>query len=181
MDNQDLGRYQGMMPSRAVLARLSIFGLDEATRASANAILKALPPMNERERREYYDETWKLAGLPSEEDLLKSPIGKATLEMLKNSSLPKEVQTKAEGNAPVAPDPAAGGSESPAEPEVDPVNPNLEKLSWPPKGTLLNSQPKTEEPPRDNLWSRFVAGTPSPLDTGPKPIADSTDCRFRFR
>src|ERR1700732_5108583 len=67
MDNQDLGRYQDMMPSRAVLARLSIFGTSEETRASANAILKALPPMNEKERREYLDETWRLADLPSEE------------------------------------------------------------------------------------------------------------------
>jgi hypothetical protein len=43
-----------------------------------------LPPMNERERRDYSDETWLMAG-PSEAELELSPIGKITLEMLKNS------------------------------------------------------------------------------------------------
>jgi hypothetical protein len=164
MDNEDLGRYQNMLPSRAVLARLSLFGTDEETRASANAILKALPPMNEKERREYYDETWRLAGLPSEEDMLKSPVGLATLEMLKNSSLPKEIQ-KAEPEGNVAPEPAAGAEQT--SPAVEPVNPHLAALNWPPKASPPPKAP--EDDGQRHLWQ---AAQPSKPDTSQRPISD---------
>jgi hypothetical protein len=120
-DNDDLGKYQNMLPSRAVLARLSLFGTDEETRKSANAILKALPPMNEKERREYLDETWRLASLPSEAEMELSPVGRATLEMLKNSNpMSGEIQAKPEGAAtPVVPGPAA----PPVEPAIPPREP----------------------------------------------------------
>jgi len=173
MDNQDLGKYQGMMPSRAVLARLSIFGVDEATRQSANAILKALPAMNEKERREYLDETWRLADLPSEEDLLKSPVGLATLEMFKNSKpMGGEIQAKAEseGDAPY-PDPAA-----PAEPEAPP------KLEPPPGpsddlGVRMEQEraAKRESEQLAGPVHKWVAAKPSTPDKTLRPLAPS-DC-----
>jgi hypothetical protein len=169
MDNGDLGKYHGMLPSRAVLARLSIFGTSEETRASANAILKALPPMNEKERRAYLDETWILASLPSEEDLLKSPIGKATLELLKNSQpLPGAPQVS---DKPVeATDAPVTNASSPAIEPDDGVNPHLRQLHWPPKPTAQPPKPVNDEPPRDNLRPRYVAGRPSTPDTSQRPL-----------
>jgi hypothetical protein len=172
MDNQDLGKFQNMLPSRAVLARLALFGTSEETRASANAILKALPPMNERERREYYDETWKLAAMPSDEDLLQSPIGRETLAMLRaNAPMSAQQPEPAATVAQVDPEPAASEPEAPAAPATEPVNEHLAALAWPPK-SQHTPQPKPEESPRDSIWPRFVAGRPSTPDKSLRPISD---------
>lgn len=171
MDNQDLGRYQDMMPSRAVLARLSIFGTSEETRASANAILKALPPMNEKERREYLDETWRLADLPSEEDLLQSPIGRMTLQILDNSK-PMSGEIPAEAMAALERLRSKPGPAAPAEPEAplsipdDGVNDYMKKLDWPPKSTPTPKLEPDEEP------HKWVAGTPSTPSKDQTPVSD---------
>lgn len=129
--------------------------------------------MNERERREYYDEVWKLAGLPSEEDLLQSPAGVATLELLKNS---KPVGDDNGIPDSISPEPPATEAQvanaSPPEPAVEPVNPYLQKISWPPKGSLLNQPPKdSADEQRNSIWPRYTAGRPSALDTSLKPLA----------
>jgi hypothetical protein len=166
MDN-DLGKYQNMLPSRAVLARLSLFGVDEETRASANAILRALPAMNEKERREYLDETWKLASLPSEQDLL--PIGRETLAMLR-ANQPVTVEKKAEsvivGNPTHSSQ--AEGTESVGNPTVsaEPVNEYMSKLDWPPK----SQQPSPKAPEDDDTPHKWQAAKPSAADKGLRPL-----------
>ena len=157
-----------MLPSRAVLARLSLFGTDEETRASANAILKALPPMNEKERREYLDETWRLADLPSEEDMLQSPIGRQTLAMLR-ANQPVGVEKKVESGVNVSPvdsepiTPVEAISATPEQPPDDGVNDYLKKLSWPPKATPT-------KPVDDGAKRMWVAGTPSKPDKSLRPL-----------
>lgn len=151
MDNEDLGRYQNMLPSRAVLARLALFGTDAETRDSANAILRALPPMSADERRRYYDEMW-LWSLPS--DLEKSPAGLATLELLKNSKpVPREIQKPAGNVAQVEPGPPAEPEASPQEPLDDGVNEHLRRIAWPPKSSPLPPPPEIAEVPD---WIRHL-------------------------
>jgi hypothetical protein len=66
--------------------------------------------------------------------------------------LPKEVQAKAEGNAPS--EAVAAEPEAAPESEVA-VNPIFSKLNWPPQGTLMNPKPKAEEEePRKSPWPK---------------------------
>jgi hypothetical protein len=172
-DNDDpLAKFRGVMPSRAELCQLVLFGTTDKIRAAAQTVLDLLPPMTTKEKENWSSAVWAAAKLPSEADLAKSPIGRQTLAMLRaNAPMSAQkseavVPVEAEGPESKPPEPAI-----PPESAIEPVNPYLQKISWPPKGTIT-PQPKPDEQPRDNLWPRFVAGRPSEPDKSQRPISD---------
>jgi hypothetical protein len=169
MDSDDLKSVKGSIPSLVELGWKEMFGLTEEERLAAGRLRKQLRAAGVRDDPEAYKSAvWKFE-LPSEMDLQRSECGRQTLQMLKsNQPVGGEIQAKAEGT--VVPEPAA--SLEPAGEPVPEINATLQKLSWPPKGTLLNTPPKMEEEPRDNLWPRYVAVRPSEPDKSQRPISD---------
>jgi hypothetical protein len=161
-NNGPLAKFRGVLPSRAKLAQLSLFGTTEEARSSAQALLDTLPPMTAKEKDNWSTAIWQAAKLPCEADMEKSPIGRQTLAMLRANA----------PDAPVKPGPSAVDPEAPAEPAVEVVNPIFSKLNWPPQGSLMNQKPKTEEEPRNSPWPKYTAGTPSKPDTSQRPISD---------
>jgi hypothetical protein len=118
MDNDDpLSKFRGVLPSRAELCQLVLFGTSEKIRKAAQALLDTLPPMTAKEKDNWASAVWASAKLPSESDLEKSPIGRATLAMLR-ANAPVAAQ-KAEPAGTVAPEPVAAV----AEPEIPPLQP----------------------------------------------------------
>lgn len=166
MENNDdpLAKFKGILPSRAELSMLALFGTTESARAAANTLLKLLPPMQSKERAAWATEIWTSAKLPCEADLAKSPIGRQTLAMLR-ANAPMTAQ-KPEAVTPVEPQPAPPAEPAPPqEPPDDGVNDYLKKLDWPPKP----APPKPVED--DGAVHRWVAGKPSAPDTSLKPLA----------
>jgi len=162
-----LGKFRGVLPSRAALARLSIFGTSEETRSSAQAILDALPPMNEKERQEYLDETWRLANTTSLEDMKLSPTGLATLELFAACKpVGDEVTSQMSPNSP-ATDAEVQAESAPPEPVVEPVNEHLARLNWPPRSTQSPAKPVED----DGVEHKWQAARPSAPDTTLKPLA----------
>jgi hypothetical protein len=162
-----LAKFRGVLPSRAKLAQLSLFGTTEEARSSAQALLDILPEMTVNERAEYMNETWRLANTLSGADMEKSPAGRATLELIKNSKpMGEEVQAKAEGTIAPEPEPPAGEQPAPPEPAVESTNEYMAKLNWPPRPT-----PKAKDP-IDDTPHKWQAGIPSKPDTSQKPISD---------
>jgi hypothetical protein len=150
----------------------ALFGTSEAERKAAQALLDALPKevRTRDEEVAWTTECWLATRLPCDEDLAKSPIGKATLELLKaNAPGAKKPDATV---APVASGPAAAEQPAPASPAVEPVNERLQKLAWPPAGKLLNTPPKDPaDEQRNSIWPRYTAGRPTPPDTSLKPLA----------
>ena len=166
-EEDPLAKFRGVLPSRGELSQLALFGTSEAARAAANALLKMLPPVSENKRADWMTDVWNVAKLPSEEDLAKSPIGLATLGLLRGNP-PPTVEKKPEGN--LTPDPAPAQPSAPlAIPTDDGVNDYLKNLAWPPKSSL---PPKALED--DNtVKHKWVAGRPSEPSKDLRPIADS--------
>jgi hypothetical protein len=52
-NNEDdpLSKFRGVMPSRAELCQLVLFGTSEKIRAAAQSVLDLLPPMTTKERK----------------------------------------------------------------------------------------------------------------------------------
>src|ERR1700736_4870042 len=142
-----LAKFRGVMPSRAALAQLSLFGTTEETRQSAQAILELLPEMTEKERGEYMTETWMLANTLTEEDMGKSPAGRATLELIRNCK-PMSGEINAAPESP-ATDAQVTNASSPAI-EPDDTNPHLRQLNWPPKASPPPKAP--EDDGQRHLW-----------------------------
>jgi hypothetical protein len=172
MDNEKqrkkrLEKYKGQIPSRAQLGLESMFGVTQAERDAATALLKLLPP---EDPQEWATSAWKV-GFPPEEIMKLSEAGRLTLEMFKNQPLsgaPHKAGEPVEGPADAQ---VVTNAAMPAI-EDDGINEHLKQLNWPPKPTPQPPQPKPEEPPRDNLWPRFVAGRPSEPDKSLRPISD---------
>jgi hypothetical protein len=168
MDNHDpLAKFRGVLPSRAELCQLALLGTSEKIRAAAQSVLDLLSPMTTKEKENRATSVWQAARLPSEADLAKSPIGKATLELLRGNP-PMTVEKKLEGN--VTPEPAPAQPSAPlAIPTDDGVNDYLKNLAWPPKSSL---PPKALEDD-DTVKHKWVAGRPSEPSKDLRPIADS--------
>jgi hypothetical protein len=163
MDNDDpLAKFRGVLPSRAELCQLVLFGTSEKIRAAAQSVLDLLPPMTAKEKENWSTAVWQSAKLPSESDLEKSPIGRQTLAMLR-ANQPVGVEKKVESGVNVSPvdsepiTPVEAISATPEQPPDDGVNDYLKKLSWPPKSTPT-------KPVDDGAKHMWVAGTPSKPD-----------------
>jgi hypothetical protein len=170
MENNDdpLAKFKGILPSRAELSMLALYGPSEAARQAADALLKILPPMQSKERAAWATEMWTAAKLPSESHMEKSPIGRQTLVMLR-ANQPVAAEKPDATVAPVDPEPATPAESIPAKPEQlpdDGVNEYLKKLDWPPKPS---PPPKPLED--DGIPHKWQAARPSPPDTSLKPLA----------
>jgi hypothetical protein len=163
-----LEKFRGVMPSRAKLAQLSLFGTTEEARLSAQALLDVLPEMTVNERGEYMTETWRLANTLTEEDMEKSPAGRATLELIRNSkSMSGEIKERMKDAAPESPATDAQATQEPT-PETSAETPNeyMSRLAWPPRST------KIDTPPEDEVPRKWQAAQPSKPDTSQRPISD---------
>jgi hypothetical protein len=161
---KSLAKFKEAIPSRAKLSMEALFGVTPEIRSAAQHLLDILPreERSQDEQIQWMTDVWQAAKLPCDEDLAKSPIGKATLEMLKNSKpMGGEIQATPEGT--VAPEPVPA---IPAEPEVDDTNDYLKKLNWPPK-------PTTKPDPIDDTPHKWQAAKPSPPDKSLRPLAPS--------
>jgi hypothetical protein len=167
MDSDDLNSVKGSIPSLVELGWTEMFDPSEERRLAAGRLRRSLRAAGVTDDPEAYKSAvWKFE-LPCEADLQKSECGRQTLELLKNSSLPKEVQVKPAGNVePVA---AAAPEVPPREPD-DGVNPHLRRLAWPPKPQPPAKAPTIEDPPRDSIRPRYVAGRPSEPDKSLRPL-----------
>lgn len=152
------------IPSRAQLGMESMFGETAEIRASAQHLLDILPK-KERSRDEevqWMTEIWTMP-VPSREDMLQSPIGRMTLQMLdENSKQGDWVGITDPISAPEAPTTEAEVVTNAAMPAVedDGVNDILKRLDWPPRPT---PQPKAEQDEQPHKWQ---AARPTPESRG---------------
>jgi hypothetical protein len=166
MDSNELIKaYGGILPSRGELRKAALFGATEEQRQIANQLLKLMPRVDPNKPVEWEDSPWNPRNQPTLEEMQFSPTGRLTLKMLNNSSLPKEIQAKADDPAGVlTPVGEPVAAEAPSTPEVEPVNEHLAALNWPPK-------PKAPED--DGQPHRWQAARPSTSSRDQTPLADS--------
>jgi hypothetical protein len=170
-----LSKHKELLPNRTKLSMEAMFGVTPELRSAAQSLLNALPKENRTREEEiaWTTEAWLTGRLPSEPDMEKSPIGRATLEMLKNSKpmggeIPAEAMAALESlRSKLEPTVAAPIPLAPGEPAETPNEFASQLANWPPKG----SQPKAME--QDEQPRKWVAGTPSTPDKSMRPLAPS--------
>jgi hypothetical protein len=163
------------IPSRAQLGMESMFAPTQEQRDAAQHLLNLLPK-KERSRDEEVQWMTEILTMPvpSESDMAKSPVGRATLAMLKNSKpMSGEIPAEAMAELEKLKSELATAAPTPSDPGAPADSPNefVEQLAgWPPK-SQQTPRLKTEEP-RDNLWPRYGAGRQSEPSKDKRPISD---------
>jgi hypothetical protein len=157
------------IPSRAKLSMEALFGTSEAERNAAQALLDALPKevRTRDEEVAWTTECWLTTRLPCDEDLAKSPIGRATLAMLQ-ANQPMSVEKKTEPEVIVAP----------VMPEPKPADLAIPPLQPPPGPSddlgVRMEQERVEKREREKTnppwkWTELKPSTP---DKSLKPVSD---------
>ena len=167
MDNDDpLAKFRGILPTRAELCQLVLFGVSEKIRKAAQALLDTLPPMTTKEKENWASDVWAAAKLPSEADLEKSPIGRQTLAMFR-ANPPMTVAKKAEpaNVTPVAPVAAPEPTIPKLEPPPGPSDDLGERMAQ-------ERAAKVERERNAKPW-KWTELKPSKPDKSLKPLAPS--------
>jgi hypothetical protein len=176
MDPNDLFKeFKDLLPSKAKLRKLSLWGATEEERQAASRMLEVMRKAGivDKEPVPWEDSSWNPANQPTAEEMTNSLIGQQTLAMFRANPPMTAEKDEAAVNAPEPPVTEAQVVANAAMPTLEPdgVNCYMQKLNWPPQPTVT-PKPKPEEEPRDSIRPKWVAGTPSPPSRDQTPVSD---------